>query len=171
MAVKVLPARDYLCKRLDHNPETGTLTWRECADMPRRWNTRWAGKPALNSRHSCGYLMGAIDNTPYYAHRVIWKMMYGNEPMIIDHIDRDPTNNAISNLRSVTQVENLRNTTPPAGRVPGVMRNKKPGRAWIVRIYVVGEGRYIGSFDCFGAAVNARNAARLKLWGAGNEHQ
>ena len=44
-------------------------------------------------------------------HRVIWELAYGPIPdgMEIDHIDRNPSNNRLSNLRLVTHSENNQN--------------------------------------------------------------
>ena len=46
-----------------------------------------------------------------FAHRVIWEMLNGPIPsgLVIDHIDGNPFNNLISNLRVVTQAVNTRN--------------------------------------------------------------
>lgn len=46
------------------------------------------------------------------AHRVIWELTNGPIPhgMQIDHIDRNPSNNTLSNLRLVTAAENTWNT-------------------------------------------------------------
>lgn len=43
--------------------------------------------------------------------------------LVIDHIDRDPSNNDISNLRLVTQAVNLRNT--------GTRRHNRAGEKYI----------------------------------------
>jgi len=42
--------------------------------------------------------------------RVIWKILTGKDPKnVIDHIDNNPLNNNISNLRDITQRENTLN--------------------------------------------------------------
>lgn len=50
----------------------------------------------------------------YKVHRIIWLLVNGTiDPMlVVDHIDNDPTNNNISNLRLVTQHQNGRNKAP-----------------------------------------------------------
>lgn len=53
----------------------------------------------------------SINNISYLCHRVIWKLFYGSvdKNLVIDHIDGNPLNNNIANLRLVTLSENLRN--------------------------------------------------------------
>lgn len=47
----------------------------------------------------------------FKAHRVVWCLKYGSidSSLVIDHIDNDPSNNKIDNLRLVTQHVNGRN--------------------------------------------------------------
>lgn len=57
-----------------------------------------------------GYHRIEILNKKYLVHRLVFEY-FGNEPldgnMVIDHIDRNPNNNSINNLRQVTQKENI----------------------------------------------------------------
>ena len=48
-----------------------------------------------------------------YYHHAVWLYNYGDLPEILDHIDGDPTNNRISNLRAVTRSENMLNSVYP----------------------------------------------------------
>ena len=96
-----LPDVEVLRNLFDYDPETGTLSWK---------SGRHAGKP-------CGYLAGdykgylrvKIKQTHYRVHRIIWKHYYGEdipEGYSIDHLDFDPQNNRIENLRLLTFEEN-----------------------------------------------------------------
>lgn len=48
-------------------------------------------------------------------HRLVWETFNGEIPkgMEIDHINRDKTDNKLSNLRCVTHIQNMRNWAPP----------------------------------------------------------
>ena len=62
------------------------------------------------NRH--GYLCTNLDQKQYLVHRLVWKYYYGTDPKyILDHIDRNKTNNNIWNLRESDHIENNRNNT------------------------------------------------------------
>lgn len=54
-----------------------------------------------------------VKGTVYQVHRVIWAIVHGtiNEDQMIDHIDGNPFNNKLENLRIGTPALNARNTT------------------------------------------------------------
>jgi hypothetical protein len=59
---------------------------------------------------SNGYTRLRLNGVEYLAHRIAWLYVYGEHPSnLIDHIDGNKKNNAISNLRVVTFSENIQN--------------------------------------------------------------
>ena len=57
-----------------------------------------------------GRFQVCIDNKKYYNHRIVWLWVHGYLPENrIDHIDKNPLNNKIENLREVSQTCNMRN--------------------------------------------------------------
>ena len=102
-------------KYLEYDEASGLLIWKQrdletfkYKIMGENWNERYAGQIA-GSIDSRGYVVLKINDKTYRAHRIIWAMVYGEWPDIIDHIDGNPTNNRLSNLRNVTSKDNARN--------------------------------------------------------------
>ncbi len=151
---------------LDYDPETGKLVWRErrpemfeSHGSPKQWNDKFAGKEAFTARDSNGYLHGTLFRKSYRAHRIAWAIHYGAWPTgIIDHINGDPTDNRITNLRDVSQTENSRNSKLPkdnkSGRI-GVHWVKK-SRKWRAQITIKRRPMQLGDFEDLADAIAAR---------------
>lgn len=79
------------------------------------WKVRLKTNMPIGSRagtvNSQGYRHIIIDKTRYLEHRLIWIWHNGNAStdLVIDHIDRNKTNNRIENLRIITNSQNLHN--------------------------------------------------------------
>lgn len=102
-----LPPLEVLNDRFKYDPETGVLT-----------RIRWGYGPA-GYLTSTGYLRVKVNETHYRVARLVWKMYYGEDPpknMSIDHINRDRTDNRITNLRLVTHGENSYNRKERSNR-------------------------------------------------------
>jgi hypothetical protein len=99
------------------------------------------------------------------AHRVIWLIVHGHWPKHqIDHIDGNPLNNRIDNLRDVTPTENSQNMKRPShntsGRI-GVYWDKCK-RKWAAYIKVGQKQTGLGRFNHKHEAIAARQLAEEK---------
>lgn len=169
-----------LCRQLlRYEPETGRLFWRErprelCESdrIHRSWNTKWAGRQAFlslraNPANDYACYIGAILNVKCKAHRVAWAIFHGEWPDEIDHINGDPLDNRIVNLRSVSHRENAANRRTPTNNKSGHMGVQWAERhgKWLAVIKVPGKtgNRHIGLFDNVEDAAQARREAQQAL--------
>lgn len=146
---------------IDYDPETGILTWKPRGQ--KGWDSRYAGTPALEAINSGGYRSGFILGRSCKAHRVAWAIHYGAWPEgEIDHINGDPADNRVCNLREVSKSLNARNRSlrsdNPSGFV-GVSADRN-GK-WRARIHIDGRERSLGSFKTPEEAAEARRAFAL----------
>lgn len=119
------------------------------------------GKP-FGGMTSTGYIQGWFKNKLYYLHHLIWIYHNGTLPEVIDHINRDKTDNRIENLREATKQENTFNR---AGNYDAVSKFKgvsKKRDKWRARITVDGIEHSLGSFDTeIEAGLAYKQAAKL----------
>lgn len=108
------------------------------------------------------YYQIKLNYKKYFNHRIIFSIANNvnlTEFEIIDHIDRNTTNNNPNNLRIVTCSENNRNATkqPNAtSKFIDVFWDKKDKR-WKVQIQVNGQRKYVGQFTSEIDAAKAYN--------------
>lgn len=73
-----------------------------------------------------GYIIIAVGKNRHYAHRLAWLYETGNFPIVqIDHINCNPADNRLSNLREATASQNMCNTKGRKGNagIKGVTLN------------------------------------------------
>lgn len=102
----------------------------------------------------------------YLVHRVIWCLVHQSWPDdMIDHINGDPQDNRIVNLRPVTNKLNCRNQKLRKNNKSGTMgvQWRKDRQQWIAVIASNGKRRSLGFFDELDDAVQARRTAERDL--------
>lgn len=160
---------------VDYDPETGIMRW-----LPRSpellqslgdgfyqpkcgWSNKMAGQP-LASREK-GYVYARIFGQPIRVHRLAWFWMYGEWPIVIDHINGVRDDNRATNLRSVSIGDNGRNAkiknTNRSG-VNGVHWDARD-RRWIAQITRDGRKHLLAYTSDFQAAAAARRAAEREF--------
>lgn len=143
---------------LRYEKQTGKIFWKE-KNYGRHRTGREAGSITSN-----GYRRVVLDQESYMVHRLIWFLEIGRWPQVIDHIDGDPLNNKISNLRNGSQSDNCKNRIEHReGRLLGVSFHKTR-KTWISQIWINGKHRELGRFKTEREAhrkyLEAANAAR-----------
>ena len=167
---KDLPPVETLRQLLDYDAESGLLFWRPRSPemfkdndlrICNTWNTRYAGKEALCHIDANGYKTGSVAGVSLKAHRLIWKLVFGQEPVgQIDHVNGVRHDNRLANLRLVDQSTNQRNA--------GLRSDNKTGHAGVfvsrtgkIRLYI--SGKYRGTFPTIESAVDRRIVLEKEL--------
>jgi HNH endonuclease/AP2 domain len=128
---------------LDYNPDTGVFIWKV--------------KPCKNKNAgieagciSTGYRLIKVLKKYYQAHRLAWLYVYGEFPSkFIDHINGNPLDNRIVNLREATNYENSQNIYKPqsnntSGFLGVTYMQKK--KKWRAKIAVEGKRLSLGYY-------------------------
>lgn len=163
---KMLPDSELLIKLLSYDANTGELTWkpRDITLYPDSggraksslayFNKFYSGKRADSRTDSYGYRIIKILGERYLAHRVVWKIVTGHEPSIIDHINRDRLDNRFLNLRDTDALGNSWNR-----ECANVWQVKKNG-LWRGELVFKGRVIRVCSFECREDAEKAIKALR-----------
>lgn len=128
---------------LSYDPDTGNFTWRKTM------NGRIKAGNSAGTLDRDGYRRIRLDGKAYYAHRLAWLAHYGELPDVqIDHINRDPDDNRIANLRLATAQQNAFNQAISANNTSGfkgvdfVTRENR----WRARCRIDGRLIHLGTF-------------------------
>lgn len=132
----------FRCFRYDR--DSGKIFWKE-KPRPKFSSGVTIGKE-VGIIESTGYRRTTLHQVRYHTHVLVWIFEHGYMPTCIDHIDGNPLNNHISNLRAVSRRENQSNMKKHRqGHVVGTSFNKcQKKNPWASRIYVNGKSVFLG---------------------------
>lgn len=152
-----------LVKELFGYHSDGHLIWKKLAIK----NQIKIGSVAGHVNKAQGYYMVGIKNKEYKVSRIIFLYHNGWLPRIVDHKDRDVSNNKIENLRPATDTQNSSNRTSAKGsssQYLGVSWYKYTNR-WFASISSNHKVTRLGYFFCEKQAALAYNRMAVKLHG------
>jgi hypothetical protein len=145
---------------LSYDSEAGHFTW-----LQNRGFRAVAGARA-GYKTKLGYIKMHVDLKLQYAHRLAWLYTTGHWPTHeIDHINGDPSDNRIANLREATRQQNTRNQrigTRNKSGYKGASWNKRDG-VWRAFISRNGKTRHLGTFETAEQAHSAYCRAAKEL--------
>lgn len=143
---------------LDYDPDTGAFRWHKPKGRANR--TERIGCPT-----KAGYLRIGIGGKSYYAHRLVWMHVFGRWPTAdIDHLNGDPTDNRLVNLREISHAHNTHNVkTANRNSTTKLLGVTQAGGRFKARIAVAGKVHHLGSFATAEEAHAAYIDAKRKL--------
>lgn len=104
-----------------------------------------------------GYVIIRVKGVTHKAHRLAWLYVHGVWPSgEVDHINHDPSDNRISNLRDVSKSANQQNRRAPRGY-------SRDGNRWKAQIRVCGKWQHLGCFATESEAHAAYLSAKSQL--------
>jgi hypothetical protein len=145
MTTRIL-TQEELKSQLNYNCDTGVFTWLKTSN-----SHALKGSIAGHVR-SDGRIKINVNSKTYYAHRLAWFYIYGDFPKKhIDHINGNPSDNRICNLRQATDAQNNQNKTKPlstnkTSKYLGVSFEKKAGK-YVAQICKNRKSYRLGYFD------------------------
>lgn len=128
-------------KYLKYHKSNGSFTWKKT-----RCNCAVAGKLAGTKKKN-GYAVIGLKNKTYLAHRLVWFFENKKWPdYMLDHIDGNPSNNHISNLREADNRQNQNNQKRHRnGNLVGTTFSKS--KKWLSQININNKKKYLGTFS------------------------
>lgn len=172
---KSLPSQEYLKQCFDYNENTGDLIWKH---RPFSHFKNIVGYKNFNNQN-VGKIAGSVTTTPegnhyrvvkikgifYFAHRIVFKILYNEEPDCIDHLNGNGLDNYKCNLEKSTAHKNNKNQSINKRNKEnkmGVYWREDHGR-FCASIGFNGKQIHLGSFMTKKEAVKAREKAEKDL--------
>ena len=166
--------------KIDETSKTG-LRWKTRKIDKYGWNKKYANKPAGTFKLSKAGVpawrvritYGGVSKL-YYVHRIIFYIKHGflDDNKVIDHINGNPLDNRIKNLRLVTFSQNSYNSKLSRKnklKCKNVYLQKNG--TYLVRLIISGKNIYIGKFKNLKDAKKAAKEARIKYHGEFARHK
>lgn len=160
-----LPSLELLNEYFEVDFENGILYWKKrhvrhfnTQQACNIWNSQRSGKIAGSLGKYSNRWSVTIDNITYLQNRILYYMYYEeiDNNLVIDHIDRNPSNNSISNLRQATYSANSENKAGYSNlKIKGIRLTKY--NTYSVQLYSNGTYLPKKSFKLIEDALSYRN--------------
>jgi hypothetical protein len=135
------------------------------------WKVKFSRKINIGQKAGCdmgnNYFKIVINKKKYLSHRLIYLYHYGYMPEVVDHINKNSTDNRIENLREATFQQNQYNRKLNKNSSTGIKNvywNKKTNK-WSVRFTIEKKLKHFGCFDNFESAKLISQEIRNKYHG------
>ena len=159
------PTPCYIKEIFDYNYDTGKLYWKK-RKKDYRFNSRFANKEVSTGSSQVNIIYKGHSIHIQY-HHIVWCWVnkeWVDKDLVIDHINGDPKDNRIENLRIVTKAENSKNRKTQSNNTSGyqgVIWDKHKNK-WTATIKVNNKHIWLGSFVKKEDAIKVRQHAEIK---------
>ena len=138
----------------------GFLIWKK------RSGTRGLAGTRAGKLRKDGYFDVGLKGKYYLVHRIVYALHYGIFPEVVDHVNRDRSDNRVENLRSADSCKNAWNSTISTSNTTGVkgVRRTYNGK-FEARVAVKGNTIQVGTFNTLEEASDALDKIRQKEHG------
>jgi hypothetical protein len=158
-----LPSQERLKHLFDYDEDRGLLIWKNPSGRRAKKGDVAGAVNPVTGRRAAG-----VDGKHLYHYRLVYAWHYGDPgEHLIDHIDRDHTNDRIENLRLATHSQNKLNCR--------LLKNNRSGhkgvswdsqrQKWFAKIEVNRKQIALGRYDRLEDAVAARKKAETQYFG------
>jgi hypothetical protein len=156
----ILPIPAEIFKYFAYDPETGIMRWKI---------NNGRGNPKgklIGHKNKKGYIEARFKGKNYLCHRIAWAIGHNtlDVPAILDHINGNPSDNRLCNLRAATNQQNNFNRKSRRNGLKGVSF-KKSRNKWESQIKINEKSKYLGLFDTEIEAHEAYCKAARELYG------
>ena len=150
---------DDLKEILDYDENTGIFRWKITKPGGRNIKEGFVA----GTYDKKGYHRIKINRKVYLGHRLAWLFVKGNWPKKdIDHINGITNDNRICNLRECNKSENGQNRLRNKNNKSGFTGVSQKDNRWVAIITINKKTIYLGQFDTFEEAVEARKVGKEK---------
>ncbi len=152
---KAEPSIERLRELLELDEATGVLHWKMVRPGAKSGGVAGCKLPT-------GYLQVKVDGKKLQAHRVVFALVHGHFPRLVDHINGVRHDNRPANLRAASYAENNWNYRIPSTNTSGVKGVYWNGRwkKWQATVRVNGRRISVGYFSDLQIASKAINSFR-----------
>lgn len=159
--IKLLPSQEYLLDCFEHIGQH--LIWLERPEEHFEtysafltWNRNFSGTVAGTLDRHTKYIRINLKEETYLAHRIVYKIHTGLDPLEIDHKNRIKHDNRFENLRSVTHVDNMGNKCMYKNNKSGYLNIFERSNGWIVQDKIKGKTVQVGRYPTLEEAIQAK---------------
>lgn len=142
--------------------------YRDDGQLIRKFKTVGPQKDIAGCVEKRGFTRVSVKNKRFRLHQLIFLYHHGYIPEEIDHIDRNPLNNRVDNLRDVSRSQNQMNATKTrqslTSKYKGVSWHKRDN-CWEAYIMCDGISHYLGRYTDENDAAEAYNYYAIEYFG------